>query len=254
MKRKITSNVLEDVARRIKGEGTANNRKKALVVLNGSDIELDKKIQLIKDIKTQGIEISLAFSFMAEKLLDKEKIIRVLSPRNIYGEEDVFKLKEIAMEYDLIIDPNITINTLSKVSLGMIDSFIATLLWTFIYKGKSVYLDFNSVRNYLGEETKIAAVKGLVENHILTLKEMGVIEIHESTYLENISGLKDDPENKKTIENQSYLNKESNNKRVITQRDILSLSTKSLILEKGTIISPLAKDKAREMNIKIEVK
>lgn len=248
MKRKITSNVLEDVARRIKGEGITNDRKRALVVLNGSDIELDKKIQLIKDIKTAGIEISLAFSFMSEKLLDKEKIIRILSPRNIYGEEDVFQLKEIVMEYDLIIDPNITVNTLSKVSLGMIDSFISTLIWTFIYKGKSVYVDFNSVRNYLGEESENKAVNQLIENHILSIREMGVIEIDESSYLEKISGLKNN------IENQFDLNKEMSNKKVITQSDILSLSTKTLTLEKGTIITPLAKDKAREMNISIQVK
>lgn len=248
MKRKITSNVLEDVARKIKGQASGIERKKALVVLNGSDIELDKKIELIKNIKTQGIEISLAFSFMAEKLLDKENIISRLSPRNIYGEEDIFKLKEIAAGYDLIIDPNITINTLSKVSSGMIDSFIATLIWTFLYKGKSVYVDFSSARNYLGEETANKAVKDLIENNILTIKDMGAIEIDESSYLEKISGLSNN------VEKNTSLNQEIPNRKVITQSDILNLTTNNLILEKGTIISPLARDKAREMNINIQVK
>lgn len=254
MKRKITSNVLEDVARKIRGEENINNSKKALVVLNGSDVELDKKIELIRDIKTRGIEISLAFSFMAEKLLDKEKIIRILSPRNIYGEEDVFRLKEIVRKYDLIIDPNITVNTLSKVSLGMIDSFISTIIWTFIYKGKSVYIDFNSVRNYLGEETKNKAIKDFIDNNILTLRGMGVIEIDESSYLEKINGLVNDHKNSVNTKDESNLNRESKNKKVITQSDILNLSTKDLIVERGTIITPLARDKAREMNINIDIK
>lgn len=254
MKRKITSNVLEDVARRIKGEGITNDRKRALVVLNGSDIELDKKIQLIKDIKTAGIEISLAFSFMSEKLLDKEKIIRILSPRNIYGEEDIFKLKEISAEFDLIIDPNITINTLAKVSSGMIDSFIATLIWTFLYKGKSVYLDFSSVRNYLGEETNNKAVKDLIETNIFTVKDMGAIEIDGNSYLIKISGSSNNLEKNTNTKVYTKQNKEISNRKVITQSDILNLDTKNLILEKGTIISPLARDKAREMNIDIQVK
>ena len=253
MKRKITSNVLEDVARKIRG-GSTGHRKKALVVLNASDVNLNKRIELVKDIKSQGIEISLAFSFMGEKMLDKEKIIRSLSPRNIYGEEDVFRLKEIVKEYDLIIDPNITINTLSKVSLAMIDSFISTLIWTFIYKGKSVYIDFNSVRNYLGEETENKAIKDMIENNIVTIRGMGIIEIDETSYLEKICGLSNGTEDNRNIKTQSYVNKEVSNRRVITQSDILNLDSKKLILEKGTIISPLAKDKAREMNIDIEIK
>lgn len=248
MKTKITSNVLDNISERLQGGGHYNN--KALVVFNGSNIGLDKRIGEIRQLKEKGIGISIALSFMADKLLDKEKIISHLSPYNIYKEEDIFKLESIAREYSLIIGPNITINTLSKVSLSLIDSFIPNLIWTYLYKGKKVYLDFASVRKYLGEETENKEIENILENHIKTVKKMGVIELQEGNYLQLIHGVERD----KTIEiKESIVTEDS--KRVITESDILSMSpNKKIILPKGSIITPLARDKAREKNVQIEIK
>ncbi|MDU5083383.1 MAG: flavoprotein [Bacillota bacterium] len=159
MKTKITSKVLEDISKRLQGESIIEKEKedktlKALIVLNGSNIDLSEKIENIKKLKNRGIKVSLAFSFMAERLLDTQRIINILQPLEIYKEEDIIKLKDISKKYSIIIGPNITMNTLSKISLGMIDTFIPNLIWTFLYQGKKVYLDFNQVKKYLGEETK----------------------------------------------------------------------------------------------------
>lgn len=250
MKTKITSNVLEDISKRLRGDNFSDNNEKAIVVFTGSNIEIEKKIELIKELKNNGIKISLAFSFMAEQLLDTQRIINSLCPLNVYKEENVFKLKNISRDYSMIIGPNITMNTLSKVSLGMIDSFIPSLIWTFIYKGKKVYMDFTSVRNYLGGETKNKEVLGLVERYIDNVKKMGVIEISRENCLKNII---DDYGNLQT--NISKSSQSIENKKVITERDILNISSNNkLILPKGTIITPLAKDKAGEKNIIIEIK
>lgn len=255
MKTKITSRVLEDISKRLQGDSFTGNKDKALIVFNGSNIELDQKIENIKKLKNRGITVSIAFSFMAERLLDTEKIIHSLSPFNVYKEEDIFKLKNISRDYSMIIGPNITMNTLSKVSLGMIDSFIPNILWTFIYQGKKVYLDFTSVRNYLGEETENKEILNITEKYINTVKKMGVIEINGENWIDNIVV---ESQSKETNINKSdniidY--KDNNNKKVITERDILKISSnKNLTLPKGTIITPLAKDKAKEKNIKIDIR
>lgn len=127
MKTKITANVLDDISNRLKGSNSLNIREKALVVITGANIGLDKRIEWIKELKNNGIQISLVSSFMAEQLVDLNKIIRDLSPVNIYKEEDVFNLKDIVREHSMIIGPNITTSTLAKVSSGMIDSFAPTL-------------------------------------------------------------------------------------------------------------------------------
>lgn len=249
MKTKITANVLDDISNRLKGSNSLNIREKALVVITGANIGLDKRIEWIKELKNNGIQISLVSSFMAEQLVDLNKIIRDLSPVNIYKEEDVFNLKDIVREHSMIIGPNITTSTLAKVSSGMIDSFAPTLIWTFLYQNKKVFLDFSSVRNYLGEKTKIKEISDIVENHISVVKRMGAIEINEDNYLESIC-IKH--ENNKV---NTKINNENKDKKVITEKDISVLSpNQDLILANGTIITPLAKDKAKEMNIKIEMK
>ncbi|WP_406243781.1 flavoprotein [Tissierella carlieri] len=264
MKTKITSKVLEDISKRLQGESIIEKEKedktlKALIVLNGSNIDLSEKIENIKKLKNRGIKVSLAFSFMAERLLDTQRIINTLQPLEIYKEEDIIKLKDISKKYSIIIGPNITMNTLSKISLGMIDTFIPNLIWTFLYQGKKVYLDFNQVKKYLGEETKNKEILNITDRYIDTIKKMGAIEIDDKNILENI--IKDYRDLQ--IESQTNLNKVPQTKEeeipqaktVITEKDIISMSSNNkLILPKGTIITPLAKDKAREKNIKIEIK
>lgn len=248
MKTKITSNVLEDISKRLKGYDSSPRGEKALVVITGANIGLDKRIDLIKELKNRGMQISLVFSFMAEQLVDSKKIISSLSPINIYKEEDVFNLKNIVREHSMIIGPNITTSTLAKVSSGMIDSFVPTLIWTFMYQGKKVFLDFTSVKNYLGEETEIKEISDIIEKHISVVKKMGAIEINEDNYLENISPKFENNKSNKT-------NNENIYKKVITEKDISTLSpNQNIVLGNGTIITPLARDKAREMNIKIEIK
>ncbi|WP_353094547.1 flavoprotein [Tissierella praeacuta] len=250
MKTKITSNILEDISRRLKGEESLKGGDKALIVFNGSDIEIYNKIENIKRLKDKGIKISLAFSFMAEQILDTERIISSLCPINIYKERDIFRLKDIFKDYSMIIGMNITMNTLSKISLGMVDSFISNIIWTFLCKEKKVYLDFNSVRKYLGEEIKNKEILNQINKYIDIVKKMGAIEIDNETLLENVI---------KGIGNlQTNINGEiqiKGNKKVITERDILNISPDNeLILPKGSIITALAKDKAIEKNIKIEIR
>lgn len=252
MKTRITSNVLEDISKRLlNGDNKWNqgNKESIIVAFNGSNNNLDKKIGEIKCLKNKGIKISLAFSFMAEQILDIGKITNILSPRNIYGESDIVRLKEISRNYSGIICPNITINTISKISLGMIDSFVPNLIWTFMYQSKKVYMDFEGVKNYLGEETSNKEILSILEGHMDRAKKMGAIEIEDNKYTDNIViGVED--ENIKL----NSKSEENPDKKVITEKDILNLSSNSkLILPKGAIVTHLARDKALAKNIKIEI-
>lgn len=256
MKNKITSNILEDISKRLKGENYSESGDNALIVFNGSTIGLDKRIEKIKELKRLGMKLSVAFSFMGEQLVAEEKIIKLLSPINVYKEEDIFKLKAIVEKYSMVIGPNITMNTLSKISLGMIDSFVSNIIWTFLYQGKNTYLDFSPVREYLGKETKNKEISDMIERYIGIVTKMGVVEIKENNYLERII-IKQETMKvnlNKVIDNNIATNQEY--KKVITERDInnFDLENKSLILPKGTIITPLARDRAREKHIKIEMK
>lgn len=246
----ITSNVLNSISNRLQNQGFSKDNRKALLLFNGSTIDLDENLKSLQGIKDKGYSISIGYSFMAEKILDTKKISNILRPMEVFKEEDVFKLQSIANNYSLLILPNITINTLSKVALGMIDSFVPTIIWTFLYGGKSVYIDFAGVRNYLGKQSKSQEINKLTNGYITTVLKMGAIEMTSGKGLNNLNS------NDKESLPIKVSTKESLKKELITERDILKLSNieKELLLEKGTVITPLAKDKARELGINIKIK
>lgn len=255
VKTKITSNVLENITNIVSKKGFSQNGRKALVVFNGSYLEDHLRIEKILSLKEKGLDIAIGFSFMGERIIDTKKIIDILRPIEVYREEDIVDFPRIVENYDLIISPNITMNTLSKVSLGMIDSFIPNIIWTFLYQGKKVYLDYHSVTHFLGDTTKSAEIQNVINNHIKSLSKMGAIEINEENYLEKIIIDNNLPRIKDSIENhigQAIIV----NKNLITEKDmvIIAETKKSIILDKNTVITPLAKDKARQLGVKIERK
>ncbi|WP_025640634.1 hypothetical protein [Schnuerera ultunensis] len=244
VKNKITLNILADITKKIGKVDSTPSDNRILVVFTGSNIELDERIEELKQLKGKGMDFSLAFSFMGERILNVESIINSLNPIEIYREEDIFQLEKIVEKHSSIIGPNITMNTLSKVSLGMIDSFAPNIIWTFLYKGKPAYLDFTSTRNYLGAPSKNKEIKDIIENYIDKLKRMGAMEIKTGSY--GVQILKD----------QDFTIQKGENgfNKVITERDLINYNLReSLILPKGTIITPLAKDRAKELGIKIEI-
>ena len=268
VKSKITLNVLENISNIVSNKGFSGNGRKALVLFNGSYLEEHLRVEKILELKDKGLDIALGFSFMAERIIDTRKIIDILRPIEVYREEDIMDFPKIVKNYDLIIGPNITMNTLSKVSLGMIDSFIPNVIWTFLYQGKKVYLDYHSATNFLGEPTKSVEIQNVIQNHIRSLNKMGAIEIQENNYLDKIILSSDRASSEKinTDRRSTEIHKKTNNPSVnnqdyisnnlITEKDmvIIAETKKSIVLEKNTVITPLAKDKARELGVKIERK
>lgn len=257
-KNKITLNVLADISNKIHGGFPSDKNEKALIIFTASNISLDHSLEEIKELKQYNVDISLAFSFMAEEILDINSIIDFLNPLEVYREEDIFKLEEIVREYSYIVGPNITMNTLTKVSSGMVDSFASNIIWTFLYMGKKVYLDFRSVRNYLGEECKNKYIKATIDSHINILKKMEVVEIELGNYIKNIvqGDLKEKPKGK--IEKPNNIG-DKIRKKVLVEKDLkeymlkYTRGDKLLNLPRGSIISPLARDKARELGIEIKI-
>lgn len=260
--RTITLNVLANINRKMDNRGSLAPRDTILIVFNGSNLNIGSRLEELKKLREKGFEMSIAFSFMGDMIVNKDRIVRDLSPMTIYGEEDVFQLEEIVNKHSKLIMPNITVNTLSKVSLGMIDSFSSIILWTYLYRGKKVYIDFNSARNFLGRETENQAIKNLIDKHIESIKNMGAKELKDTEYIENILGPREVKEGNgpsggslnKAQTSPSFKGEvASSSRKVITEKDVLKLGKNAVLkLPKGSIITPLAQDRVKELGIKIE--
>lgn len=232
----VASNILDNISNRMSNRRVSSEKGRALIVFTGSSFQVDQAISRIFDLKESGYDVALGFSFMGQKLIDTKRIINCLNPLEVLGEEDIFRINTISSDYSLLVMPNITINTLSKVCSGMIDSFASNILWTFLYKKKEVLIDFNSVRNYLGEKPGCKEIEDMIEDKISKILKMGALELEE---------IKVDKEMEPAA---SSLSKD-----LITEKDIVKYKNKKLIVNNKTIISPLARDKARELNIEIVV-
>lgn len=271
VKDKITLNVLADISKRIgsttvitpKSPSRLESKDRALVIFNGSNIEVGDKLREIKMLKDQGVSISIAFSFMGDQILEEEKIINYLRPDNVYKEEDILELKAIANRYSYVIAPTLTISTMSKVVGGFIDNFLSNVIWTFLYMGKDVYIDFTSTQYYLGETCKNPAIAKVIARQVSAIKDLGAREIKSGSYLSTIlkkAQYKADSSidleeifGSLDIKTNTIPKMATSSKRILTGRDIekISKDDKSISLQKGSIITPLAKDRIRELGISI---
>lgn len=239
---KVTSNVMDNISNRIKDRGFSFGEGKALIMINGASLDISNGLEFSQELKNNGFEIGLGFSFMAERLLDTKKIIDRIKPTEIFKEEDISKIKYLINNYSMVVGPNITMNTLSKISVGMIDSFVPNAIWSFLYFGKKVYLDFNSARNYMGQPTSSKEISDILEKNIKVLVKMGAVEIDSTSKFLNMEKI--------------VLKEEQQLKDLITEKDIAKLidNQKKIVVNKKTLITPLAKDKARELGVSIEIK
>lgn len=244
-KSKIASNILGNITDKMSNRRDSSGKGKALVIFTGSSQELDKTMDQIFELKKTGYDVAVGFSFMAKNLIDTKRIINSLNPLEVLGEEDIFRLQLLSNEYSILMMPNITMNTLSKVCSGMIDSFASNILWTFLYKNKKVIIDYHSVRNYLGEKPASKEIEDMIEERIAQITKMGASEIEEIAEIYE--------EEEPIQDTRISLPQNSSSKKLITEKDIAAYKQNRLIVNKSTIITPLAKDRARELNIEIIV-
>lgn len=123
---------------------------------------------------------------------------------------------------------------------------------------------YNLTKNILNNISNKILSKDNNTNHTNSIKPMDisnnqsfiVIPVHNDQINEVLKYLQDKgvvdkhiQDNKvQDIENQTQ---ESLPKKIITQNDLSILNTKELVIDKNTIITPLAKDTAKTLGIKI---
>lgn len=234
-KKELTYNILNGASEKI--NCVSNNGERLLILFTGSKHDIDLKIIEIEKLREKGVSLSIGFSLVAENILDIDTINNRLHPEDVYGEEDIFNLETIVKCHSNLLVPSITINTLSKVVLGTIDTFVSNVIWSFLYSGKAVLIDFSSVNNYMGHECKNAILKDKINEYIEIITGMGVQNVELKDY------------NKIVHLDSKYTCK----KTLITERDLLNMpkGEKQIDIGRNCIITPLAMDRAREMGIKV---
>ncbi|MEC1721755.1 hypothetical protein [Schinkia azotoformans] len=210
----IDSKLIEDIVKQVitKLETNGNNTKSNLLVISKPGQDMEQVLSRLK----QDWNIVLA-----------EKI-----------EGNVFS------SFDQAMFLNIDQDTIVRVALGLADSPNSKLFVQLIMNEIPItFIPDASLRQLLeGDEKnhhyssyikKLRDYKGTIEKFGVTFKSL------EELKLCNCSTIK-------------KLNEQSkSSKTLISLEDIMHLAGNQLVVQQGTIITPLAKDKARELGIQI---
>lgn len=256
--------------------------RKITVLLLGSDISMDSAFDSLVKLRESGYLLTVIMSKAAEHLVGKERVENTLQPYRLITGDCYEGVQGLVRGTDVVIVPNLTQNTLAKVAVGIQDDFPSMLLWQFLLQNVRVIVNTDSIRHAWFSIDGNPKMKKVMESHIKTLADYGaaMIEHHDYdtvlmrsplTSMRNSRAGAERPRprqnalqpalaqpaaSRQAVPGRPSLTGQpvlSGQTRVVTESWLRGLpaSNRQIVLEKGMIITPLAKDLAKSMGVEI---
>ena len=227
---KIIEYIVQEVIKKINSQNLIEDcspKEKILVAINGSTNNLEQVILELKRI-SKNYDLSLVFSETATNIIDE----------NLFSEFHIIKnYDEILSKHNIILLPLLTKNTVAKLVVGIRDNAITNLVSKALLLEKRVIAAYDSC--IVNSEVPYAK---LINSNVERLKDFGLIFVQAKE-------LADYMLNKKDLEINSL-----RDKNVITANNLKDLYDKKIIISKNTVVTTLAKERAKENNIVFEEK
>ncbi len=134
----MVSLIVERVIEKLRGE-----YKKALVVFTGSLIGFDNTMEQLGRLKSEGFTFSVCLTDNAKKLLNLEKIKDTLKPEAIFDESSSLMPEQIALGFQTIIVPALSMNSAAKLANCISDTLATRVISNSIMRGKNVIIAVN---------------------------------------------------------------------------------------------------------------
>ncbi|NBG88800.1 hypothetical protein [Isachenkonia alkalipeptolytica] len=233
-----------------------------LAVFTGTNRGIDQALEELKRSREYGISFDVAFSWNGKDLQDIKNIQKQLGARNVFTEVDKGEITRILERVDGIVVPMTTQNTTSKLSKGILDDFISTLLWEGLWRGKKMVLNLDSVVAYKGQRSKVPEMQKMVDEMIEKIEKMGVVTLYGQDYQKVLQdtflkqkALKSREQTKAPrVQPPGEQRGKMGDKTIITEKDLTNMNSplKILTVPFNTIVTPLAWDRAKTMGIEIK--
>ncbi|SCZ81634.1 flavoprotein [Acidaminobacter hydrogenoformans] len=235
--------------------------RKITVLLLGSDISMDSAFKSLVKLRESGYLLTVVMSKAAEHLVGKDTVESVVQPYRLITGDCYEGVQGLVRNTDVVILPNLTQNTLAKVAVGVQDDFPSMLLWQFLLQKVRVIVNTDSIRHAWFSIDGNPKMKKVMEGHIKTLAEYGasIIEHHDYDSVlmrDQLPASKRGSAGNSEVRprhQKSSLTVSEETPRVITEAWLRSLSAtnRQIVIEKGMMITPLAKDLAKSMGVEI---
>lgn len=232
---KIIEYIVQEVIKKINSQNIIEEfspKEKILVAITGSTNNLEQIVLELRRI-SQNYDLSLVFSEAAKNIIDEN----IFSEFHIIKDFSIKNYDEILSKNDIILLPLLTKNTVAKLVVGIRDNAITNLVSKALLLEKKVIAAYDSC--IVNNDVPYAK---LINSNVEKLKDYGLIFVRAKE-------LADYMLNKKDLEINSL-----REKNVITAKDLKDLYNKKIIISKNTVVTTLAKERAKENKIVFEEK
>ena len=232
---KIIEYIVQEVVKKINSQNITeefNPKEKILVAITGSTNNLEQIVLELRKI-SKNYDLSLVFSEAASNIIDEN----VFSEFHIIKDFSIKNYDEILSKNDIILLPLLTKNTVAKLVVGIRDNAVTNLVSKALLLEKRVIAAYDSC--IVNSEVPYAK---LINSNVERLKDFGLIFVQAKE-------LADYMLKKKDLEINSL-----RDKNVITANNLKDLYDKKIIISKNTVVTTLAKERAKENQIVFEEK
>ena len=232
---KIIEYIVQEVVKKINSQNITEEfspKEKILVAITGSTNNLEQIVLELRKI-SKNYDLSLVFSEAASNIIDEN----VFSEFHIIKDFSIKNYDEILSKNDIILLPLLTKNTVAKLVVGIRDNAVTNLVSKALLLEKRVIAAYDSC--IVNNEVPYAK---LINSNVEKLKDYGLIFVQAKE-------LADYMLKKKDLEINSL-----REKNVITAKDLKDLYDKKIIISKNTVVTTLAKERAKENKIVFEEK
>lgn len=221
------------------GRKAAAKNQRPLVLLCGSDFEKDQVLKALDRAAQKYGPLTVALTRHAERFYPAETLRKRDSVGKVFTESDDGDMERWLKSVHRIWCPNVTQNTLVKLSKGMTDSMSTCLLWWGLTMEKPVTLTINAASHWTAK---------LPGNHAMCMVLDEALKQVEAFGARMITDYCEDPQ-----EPASEAPATLTGVRLIHEGNLMAEAgtQKKLTLSKGQLITPAAKDMASARGIEI---
>lgn len=234
---------------------TAEPCHKILAIITGGTIGLEQGLEELLTLQRLGGRLTVVLSEAARQVAGLERIrsklgsgVNVITPGDPYPKEEL-------RNSELVVVPVLTQNSAAKFAATIADTITASLLMQALLMGKPVIAAVNAAdpKDPCRQQIKMNyASPALVQVLQGNLKKIETYGVH----LVQVGRLAAEAQNYWAVPEKPAVAAGMQKKSVIdaeTVKAVAASGEKQLILVPGTIITPLARDVAREYGIEISV-
>lgn len=243
----LVERIVAEVLRRLGGRG-----KRALALFCGGTIGAPEGRAEVKKLLAAGYTVRAVLTPSAERVLGEQWLRSELGDIEVITEASGQAPGAILKETDLTLVPVLTLNSAAKVAHGIADTLVTTLIMDSLLTGRPVFVARDAcdpthpVRAKLGMNRASSAYQALLAGNLARLTEFGVRLVAASELAAAVQG--ETP----AVPTAPAAGPVFSG-RVLSRSDVAGWEGKVLKVSAGTLVTPLARDLARDRGIELIV-